>query len=183
MLMVPIPKHFTGVDRKVFEVKGRRSKEPKPRKIPKEIASAIRRLFEKKLGIMLEKDRAQPHFTHLSKSLKVMSKPIDGNAVRPHIGKELDFVSYDPTEGDIAEILPLLEDGPKTRHWMPNPTGIGLSKTLASVGGNNTLDKKERRNCHRTPQRYMIILSGRRKIKPSYFSIWLGRRHHSFVPG
>lgn len=97
MLMVLIPKYFTGVDRKVFEVKGKRSKEPKPRKIPMEIASAVRWLFEKKLSIMLEKDRAQPHFTHLSNSLNVVSKPIDGNAVWPHIGNELDLVSYDPT--------------------------------------------------------------------------------------
>jgi len=61
MLMVPIPKYSTGVDREVFEVKGKRSKEPKPQKMSKEIASAVRLLFEKKLSIMLEKDRAQPH--------------------------------------------------------------------------------------------------------------------------
>ncbi|KAJ9634041.1 hypothetical protein H2204_006589 [Knufia peltigerae] len=142
MLMVLIPKHYTDVDRKVFEVKAKRSKKPKPRTIPEEIASAIRQLFEKKLSIMLGENRVQPHLPHSSKPLEIESTLIDGNAVQPHIETELDSESYDPIEGDTAEILPLLEDGSKTRHWMPNPVGVGLSQTLASVGGNNTWARK-----------------------------------------
>jgi hypothetical protein len=54
MLMVPIPKDFTNIDRKVLEARGARSRKSKPQKIPKDTAIAVRQLFQKKLDKMLQ---------------------------------------------------------------------------------------------------------------------------------
>jgi hypothetical protein len=137
--MVLIPKDFTNIDRNVLEVRAARLQNSKRPKIPKDTAIAVRQLFQEKLYKMLKNGSAQSDSANITRTL-------EGNSVEPQITNEHGVLSHDAAEAEVAEILTILEDDPartslmapglletgtqSTRHWIPNPEGVGLNWNL-----------------------------------------------------
>lgn len=84
--------------------------------------------------------------------------PGDKNASEPYLGHRPNLTVRDTPEGGAAETLQLRKGRPESRNWVPNPTGKGLSRALASIDRRSEhMDQKKRKYCLGTSHGYTVL--------------------------